>query len=249
MIPSVVCFDVDNTLTKSKEPLSTDVAIPLTALIRKTKVAIVGGGKFEQFKKQVVGYLPSDTEFANIYLLPTSGAALYEWSLGDWNTVYEERLAEEEALKIRDALQEGAEKTGLIDFSAPSYGDRIEFRGAQVSMSALGQQAPIAEKEAWDPDQSKREKLRAAIAALLPGYDVKRGGSNTIDVTKHGVNKAYGVRRLSEHLSIPISDMLYIGDQLFPGGNDEVVKETGIRTRAVANPSETIEVIKELIRE
>lgn len=248
MIPFVVFFDIDNTLTKSKEPLSTDVAIPLTALLRKTRVAITSGGKFEQFKRQIVAQLPTDASFEHLYLLPTSGAALYEWTLGDWNLVYEEKLSEDEALKIRDALQEGGRKTGLVDFSAPSYGERIEFRGAQVTLSVLGQEAPIDEKEAWDPDQSKREQLRAAIAELLPGYDVKRGGSTSIDVTKHGVNKAFGVRKLSEHLTLPISDMLYIGDQLFAGGNDEIVKETGIPTRAVANPSETVEVIKELIR-
>jgi HAD superfamily hydrolase (TIGR01484 family) len=249
MTPSVVFFDIDNTLTKSKEPLSTAVAIPLTALLRKTRVAITSGGKFEQFKRQIVAQLPTDASFEHLYLLPTSGAALYEWSLGDWNLVYEEKLSEDEALKIRDALQEGGRKTGLVDFSAPSYGERIEFRGAQVTLSVLGQEAPIDEKEAWDPDQSKREELRAAIAELLPGYDVKRGGSTSIDVTKHGVNKAFGVRKLSEHLTLPISDMLYIGDQLFPGGNDEIVKETGIPTRAVANPDETVDVIKELIKE
>lgn len=247
MMPQLVCFDIDNTLTLSKQPLSTEMAILLTALLRKTSVAFVGGGKFDQFKKQLVDYLPNDSEFSSLYLLPTSGAALYEYSLGEWIPVYEEKLTEEEALKVRDALMEAGEKTGLIDFKTPAHGERIEFRGSEVTLSALGQEAPIEEKVTWDPDQSKREKLRAAVAELLPGYDVKRGGSTSIDVTKHGINKAYGIKRLSDHLGIPPSDMLYVGDQLFPGGNDEVVKETNIKTQAVKDPGETELVIKAML--
>ncbi|HVX90409.1 MAG TPA: HAD-IIB family hydrolase [Candidatus Paceibacterota bacterium] len=247
MIPKLICFDIDNTLTVSKAPLEVDMAIALTALLRKAKVALVGGGKLEQFKKQLVDQLPSDAAFTNLYLLPTSGAALYEYALGEWSPVYIETLTEEDALTIRDALMEGAEKTGLVDFSTPSHGDRIEFRGSEVTLSVFGQEAPVEEKLAWDPDQTKREQLRNAIAPLLPQYDVKRGGSTSIDVTKHGVNKAFGIRRLSEHLNIPIADMLYIGDQLYPGGNDDVVKETGIKTQQVANPEETALVIKAML--
>lgn len=247
MMPKLVCFDIDNTLTLSKAPLGVEMAIALTALLRKTKVALVGGGKFEQFKRQLVDQLPSDSEFSNLYLLPTSGASLYEYALGEWSPVYIETLSEEDALAIRDALMEGAEKSGLVDFSAPSYGERIEFRGAEVTLSVLGQEAPVEEKIAWDPDQAKREALRNAISPLLPNYDVKRGGSTSIDVTKHGVNKAFGIRKISDHLNIPIADMLYIGDQLFPGGNDEVVKETGIKTQAVKDPSETVLVIEALL--
>jgi hypothetical protein len=41
--------------------------------------------------------------------------------------------------------------------------------------------------------------------------------------------------------------MLYIGDALFPGGNDEVVKETGIETRQTSGPEETARIIRELL--
>ncbi len=41
--------------------------------------------------------------------------------------------------------------------------------------------------------------------------------------------------------------MLYVGDALFPGGNDEVVKESGIRTQAVADPSATTRFIESLL--
>jgi hydroxymethylpyrimidine pyrophosphatase-like HAD family hydrolase len=163
--------------------------------------------------------------------------------------VYEELLSIEEAALIKAAIKEAIEETGLIDLSIDSHGERIEHRGSSVALSALGQTAPLAEKLLWDPERTKRPILREAIARRLVNYDVRTGGSTSFDVTKPGLNKAYGVRKLSEYLSIPISDMLYIGDALFPGGNDEVVKETGIETRQTSGPDETARIIEGLLAE
>jgi phosphomannomutase len=248
MMPRLVMFDIDNTLARSKQALAPRMAELLAELLSRTNVAVISGGKLEQFERQVVGRLPSSADRSRLYLLPTSGAALYQYETGAWTKVYEELLPEAEAARIEDALRESAQETGVIDFATPAYGERIERRGAQVTLSALGQEAPVEEKEAWDPGGEKREALRAAVAFRLPGYDVKRGGSTSIDVTKAGVNKAYGVRQLSAHLDLPISDMLYVGDALYPGGNDEVVKETGIAVEAVGDPTDTEAVIERLLQ-
>lgn len=248
-LPQLVMFDLDKTLARSKQPLTAEMATLVASLLVHTRVAVISGGALPQFLSQVVTQLPASTNLANLYLLPTSGAALYEWKEGAWSKVYEEHIEEVEAKRIEESIRASCAETGLIDLASSSYGERIEYRGAQVTLSALGQRAPVEEKEAWDPDGSKKEALRRAIAAKLPEYDVKVGGSTSIDVTKHGINKAYGVRKISEHLHIPIAKMLYIGDALFPGGNDEVVKGSGIATRQVADPAETIQVIGALLGE
>ncbi|HEX5774629.1 MAG TPA: HAD-IIB family hydrolase [Candidatus Paceibacterota bacterium] len=248
MMPRAVIFDIDNTLALSKEPLAPRMAELLEHLLERTKVAIISGGKLEQFTKQIVSLLPANADLSALFLLPTSGAALYVLDEGRWRPVYEEQLTDAEAARIEDALRKSAEETRTVDFALPAYGERIEYRGAQVTLSALGQEAPIEEKEAWDPTGAKRDRLRDAVAAKLPGFDVKRGGSTSIDVTKRGVNKAYGIRKLSAHLGIPVADMLYVGDALYPGGNDEVVEETGIATEAVAHPGQTETFIEHLLQ-
>lgn len=247
MMPALVFFDIDKTLSASKQPLSPEMANVLTELLSRTNVAIISGGSFGQFREQIINQLPEGARLAHLFILPTSGAALYAYMEGAWKPVYEEHLTDAQAQKVRAAIETAIHETGLIDLSAASYGDRIEFRGAQVTLSALGQQAPIAEKEAWDPDGFKKRTLRDAIAPMLPDFDVKMGGSTSIDVTLHGINKAYGVRKLSEYRSLLISDMLYIGDALYEGGNDEVVKQTGIRTQQVKDPEDTMHVIRELL--
>ncbi|MES2995040.1 MAG: HAD-IIB family hydrolase [Patescibacteria group bacterium] len=247
MIPSVVMFDIDKTLARSKSDIEPLMSEALARLLIATKVGIISGGKLEQFMKQVVGKLPPGTPLFNLYLLPTSGGALYEYRSA-WMPIYQELLEADEVERIQAAMEEVIDTCSVIDRSHPPYGDRIEVRGPQVTLSALGQQAPVKEKEAWDPVGTKREILRAALAKRLPEFDVKRGGSTSIDVTKRGVNKAFGVRKLSEHLSIPVGTMLYVGDALAPGGNDEVVKETGIPTRSVLDPDETLLVIEGLLK-
>ncbi|CAN5725866.1 HAD-IIB family hydrolase [soil metagenome] len=257
MIPRIVFFDLDNTLAESKQALTPAMAELLMKLLSHTQVAITSGGKFEQLITQVVSHVwhicqtcqvSEDAVLSNLHLLPTSGAALYDFKNGRWELQYEEKLSEDEVAKITRALEEGAASTELIDFAHLLHGDYIENRGSQISLSALGQEAPVAEKKEWDPTRSKRETIQKAVAPLLPYFDVKVGGLTTIDVTKHGINKAYGVRMLCEHLSIPISETLYIGDELVNGGNDEVVQETGIPTRAVKDPSETAIAIHDLLQ-
>ncbi|MBA3789320.1 HAD-IIB family hydrolase [Patescibacteria group bacterium] len=243
----VIMFDLDKTLASSKQAITPSMAALLSQLSLHTLFTVISGGKREQLEQQVVNQLSADAETRNVYLQPTSGAALFTFENGLWTAVYEESLTAAEATHIKEVLEQVCTETKLVDLSSPSHGERIEFRGASVAMSVLGQQAPIDEKEAWDSDNSKKKTLQTAAQELLPEYDVKTGGATTIDVTKKGINKAYGVRKLSEYLQVPIRSMLYIGDALYPGGNDEVVKATGITTHEVKNPDDTEMFIKGLL--
>ncbi len=247
-MPPLIIFDLDGTLAESKQPLTPLMAGLVAQLLEKTKVAVVSGGALPQFLKQVVAQLPHDAKLENLYLLPTSGAALYEWTNGGWDKIYEERFSETEAYQIDSAMRDAARETGLVDFSEPAWGERIEYRGGEVSFSVLGQQAPIAEKKAWDPDHAKRRMLQAVIAARLPDFAVGMGGATTIDVTKKGVDKAYGIHQLSTRLNIPESKMIYVGDELVAGGNDEAAFRTDVQTRAVKDPADTAKLIELLLK-
>ena len=76
---------------------------------------------------------------------------------------------------------------------------------------------------------------------------MRLGGTTSIDVTRPGVDKAYGIRKLRDELGIPIAEMLFIGDAIFPGGNDYPAKEAGTDTIEVRDPDETKRVIEAII--
>jgi 3-deoxy-D-manno-octulosonate 8-phosphate phosphatase KdsC-like HAD superfamily phosphatase len=76
---------------------------------------------------------------------------------------------------------------------------------------------------------------------------VRLGGATSIDITKPGIDKAYGIRKLRDILCIAIQDMIYIGDAVFPGGNDYPAKEAGALSIEVRDPAETRTVIEAII--
>jgi HAD superfamily hydrolase (TIGR01484 family) len=246
-MPPLIMFDLDQTLTESKQDLTPHMADLLARLLEKTRVAVISGGGLPQFLRQVVDKLPENARLENLFLLPTSGAALYAWKGVVWEKIYEELLTKEDVKRITLAIQDVARETRLIDFSTLAHGERIENRGSQVSVSALGQKAPIEEKKLWDPDKSKRKILQKKLEERLPDLAVGMGGATTIDVTKKGVDKAYGIEKIAEFLSIPISEMMYVGDQLEPGGNDAPAMRTSIRLHPVKDPGDTAFFIHSLL--
>ena len=106
-------------------------------------------------------------------------------------------------------------------------GAQIEDRGSQITFSALGQQAPIDAKEKWDPDFAKRKKVKRKLDKSLSEFSVQMGGATSIDITKPGIDKAYGIHKLHQTLNIKISEMIFVGDALFEGGNDHPAEKNG----------------------
>jgi HAD superfamily hydrolase (TIGR01484 family) len=254
----LIIFDLDGTLADSKAPLDNDMADLVIKLLERKKVAVISGGTFSQFEKQFLSNLPASTDLLkNLFLLPTTGTRLYAWrdsgieknsaelSAG-WHQDYSENISPEDRNNIIKSINETWEEAG---YRLPEqiFGERIEDRESQVTFSALGQEAPLDLKKAWDPDKSKRQRIVSILKDKIPHFDVSMGGSTSVDVTMRGVNKAYGVNKLSDFLKIPIDKMLFIGDEIIPSGNDYSVKEAGVDCINVSGKRETEEIIKELL--
>ena len=86
----------------------------------------------------------------------------------------------------------------------------------------------MEEKKKWDPDFTKRKKIKAILDTLIPEFSVRMGGATSIDVTKPGIDKAYGIGKLRDILGISLKEMIFIGDALFPGGNDYPAEQAGV---------------------
>ena len=91
----------------------------------------------------------------------------------------------------------------------------------------MGQEAP-KEKNKWDLDFAKRKKIKGILDAFIPEFSVRIGGSTSIDVTKPGIDKAYGIGKLLDLLHVSLKEMIYVGDALFPGGNDYAAEQAGV---------------------
>ena len=241
----LIVFDLDGTLAGSKSPLDSEMSGLLHDLLLIVKVAVISGGDWPQFEKQLLSNLPHDERLANLSLLPTCGTKFYRYDSAAWKKIYSEDLTAEERDKILSSLTKAIINA---DFKTDKLrGEQIEDRGSQITFSALGQKAPSEEKNKWDPDFSKRKKIKAILDTLIPEFSVRIGGSTSIDITKPGIDKAYGIRKLRDLLGISLKEMIYIGDALYVGGNDYPAKEAGVDCISVKDPNETKRVIPTII--
>lgn len=247
--PKLVAFDLDGTLAESKQRVSAEMGNLLAQLLEKTRIAIMSGASFSQFESQVLPAIPETKNLHKLYLFPTNAAQCYVFKGGNWTRAYDRSFNAFEKSRVRQALAEALAETGFAEPPTRVWGERIEDRGAQISFSGLGQHAPLEAKREWDPAGEKKGKIREAVAKRLPDFSVSASGMTTVDVTQKGINKAYGIRQLIELAQTGVAEMLYVGDALEEGGNDSVVKDTGIKTVEVFGPEETAQLIERLLKD
>lgn len=254
----LIVFDLDGTLADSKSPLDNEMSDLLIKLLEKKKVAVISGGMFSQFEKQFLSNLPIGTNLLkNLFLLPTTGTRLYAWKdsgieknsstlSAGWHEGYSQNISPEDRKNIIKNIEEVWTETGY-ELPEKIYGERIEDRESQITFSALGQAAPLELKKEWDKDKKKRQTIVGLLKDRIPHFDVSMGGLTSVDVTIKGVNKAYGIGKLKDFLNIPIENMLFIGDEVVPDGNDYSVKEAGVDSINVSGKEETKKIILDLI--
>ncbi len=244
----LIAFDLDDTLAVTKSPVSDSMSQLLGRLLDASPVCIISGGQLDQFTRQVVDRLPGRADLSRLHLMPTCGSRYLPHRDDEgWVDVYLDKLDPADRDAASAVLTEAVEALGLTPTT--TWGPQVEDRGGQVTLSVLGQAAPAAEKYRWDPTGSKKESLRAYAAERLPNLEVRSGGSTSIDITRHGIDKAYGMRRLMEETGLAQEDILFVGDRLDVGGNDRPVLDMGIECRAVEGPAETELIITELLGE
>jgi phosphomannomutase len=251
----LIAFDLDGTLAESKSPADSRMTELLGELLDKFHVCVISGGKFEQFQKQLLSSMQADAKrFEKFHLMPTCGTRYFKYDPenGDWRKIYAEDFTDAQKKKIIDALNKGFDDLGYREDKV--YGETIEDRGSQVTFSVLGQdivdvlgKEGLRLKHEWDSDNKKKLELRDYIAPLIPEFEVRVGGVTSIDVTKKGIDKAYGMKKLTEILGITQDDILFIGDRLQEGGNDYPVKAMGIDSLEISHWRDTALVVEAII--
>ncbi len=244
----VIMFDLDGTLTKSKSILDQEMASLLCRLLEEKIVAVMGGGNYPQFKNQFLKYLSCSAEqLKNLYILPVSGGSLYVYKASRWHLAYSNVLTSREKKEVLGAFKKAFHD---IVYISPQkiYGEVLEDRESQITFSALGQKAPLEQKKEWNESFDVRPKLQKVLKKYLPDFEVRLGGLTSIDITKKGIDKAYGVKQIAKLLSIPKKDIVYIGDALYKGGNDYAVKRAKVDTLQIKDEEETKKIILSLLK-
>lgn len=257
----LIVFDLDGTLAESKSAIDSEMSRLLCDLLGQKPVAVIGGGEYELFQEQLLAKLRCPKErLRNLYLFPTTSTRFYRYvpassgESGGWQKVYSHDLAPAERRKIIRTFEKVFREVGYTH-PQKTYGKVIEDRGTQVTWSVFGQdivrvlgEKGVQMKKEW---KKKYTPLKMKIARLmqkyLPNLEVRAAGYTSVDVTRRGIDKAYGIKQIRKHLGVPIKDMLFVGDALYPGGNDYEAVKTGIDWVSVKRPEEAKQLIRSII--
>ena len=233
----LVAFDLDGTLTQHKTPLSEEHKHVLDQLGKKYKLLMAGAGMCQRIFNQMNQY-PIDI-------------------LGNYGLQYAEYNPETKDIEIKKNAvlpcdRESVDKRvtqlrhryGYTEFA----GDNVEFHASGcVTIPLLGTKAKSEDKLAFDPDRSKRRAIYEEVKELFSDYIVFVGGSSSFDMAPAPYNKAYALAEYCKGHGIAHDEVVYVGDDYGPGGNDESVYLSDFNFITIDNYLDFPEVVKVLL--
>ena len=230
-------FDVDGTIVESTQELGEEFQKIFLTLNNKFSLVFISGTNKTELNRMVSSKLGSIDHF----IISNSGSICDKIESKKTFNLWKDSLEEKDKEKIKNSLNLVSKKYNLIPITSKE--DQILDRGSQITFSILGRNAPLEKKKNYDSDTSKRKSFIQFLKnnGLNEEYDLKIGGTTSIDLTLKGINKEYGLKKFMEINKILKDQIIFFGDQLEEGGNDFPVKKLGIRTIKVKNPKDCLE--------
>jgi len=239
----MIVFDLDGTLTESKLAIDREMVKLLEDLLAVKMVAITGGGSYTQFKKQLLNNLEPGQELGNLFLFPTNGAVFYRFKDGKWKREYQHLVRWKDRRQIKAAFKKTFKEIGYKN-PKKVYGPIIDDRGSQITFSALGQKAPIKERNEWNEKSDRRPEIIKVLNKYLPQFEVRSAGVTSIDVMGKGIDKYYAIEKMMKMFKLNQEEMVFVGDALEKGENDYAAIKSGVEIVKVSGPEETKKIIR-----
>ena len=209
----LIAFDLDGTLTQHKTTLDPTNRAILEKLSQKYKLLMVGAGSSMRIFKQLDGF--------PINVIGNYGLQLgvYNPETGDLDIVRDLRLPCDRP-SVAERITMLRERFGFTEYA----GENVEFHDSGVvTFPILGTKAKQEDKLAFDPDRAKRRTIHRIVIDTFPEYIVFVGGSSSFDMAPRPYDKYYALDEYCTELGLTHDEVVYVGDDYGPGGNDESV--------------------------
>ena len=209
----VIAMDLDGTLTQHKQPLTPENRSTLEALAQKYHLLMVGAGQVMRIFNQL-GQFPIDI------------IGNYGLQYGTYNAVTNQMDIQRDLIlpcdreSVDRRVTMVRQKYGMTDIR----GENVEFHPSGcVTFPCLGTKAEQADKLPYDPDRSKRRAIYREVCELFSDYSVFVGGASSFDMAPTPYNKYYALDAYCKENGLSHENVVFIGDDYGPGGNDESV--------------------------
>lgn len=199
-------FDVDGTLTPSRQKIDAKFAEFFLDFCNSNKVYLITGSDRKKTEEQLT---PSILNAAQM-VFNCAGNEVWRGNEIIHKNFWTPPNSLVEYLNV------------VLENSKFRYrtGNHIEFRTGMVNFSVIGRNCDLLERREyvlWDREYNEREAIAANIKYLFPKVDAHIGGETGIDIFQKG----HGKSQCIPFIKNSNEDFLYyFGDQIFPGGND-----------------------------
>ena len=211
-------FDVDGTLTPSRQQIDSDFEKYMLDFSDKEEVYLVTGSNREKTIEQIGNDLFQKAK--RVY--NCSGSDVYEGDINVYRDEWEIPSDVEEFLLDELHHSKFPVRTGT----------HIERRPGGINFSILGRGQGVVLEERdeyvkWDRNHDERKNIARKIKKRFPNLEVQVGGQTGLDISPLGRNKGQIVRDFGK------DDFLYFyGDMMAEGQNDFPLADI-IRTKEI----------------
>lgn len=239
---TLVLFDVDGTLTKSRLTIEQPMIDTLEKLgkIENLDLGIVGGSNLKKQKEQL---LEKNFHYFK-YLFSENGLVGFKNGELINKTSIVDALGED---NIKRVINTSLRYMSTIDIPV-KRGTFIEFRSGMINLCPIGRSCTQEERmEFYDYDNTHHirknmvKHLNNELADLNMQFSI--GGQISIDAFPKGWDKTYCLQFVENDYD----KIYFFGDKIHPGGNDY---EIGVDPRThefkVTNPNDTIKFLSKV---
>ncbi|MBT4650986.1 HAD-IIB family hydrolase [Candidatus Woesearchaeota archaeon] len=236
----IIIADVDETICETCQQITPEMAKQISSMITKGYTWAFISGTEPHYLKEMISAKLTEPHF----LLPTTGTICLDAKNNLFKEEYSYYLTPREKKEAIDAFEELVTKYHIKTLTTKE--DQIQNRGTQITLSAIGRNAPTNFKKIYDPDATKRKEWIKFLKTILDEnkYEITYAGTTSIDVTRKGLDKAWGIKKFAQHYNIPLNQILFFGDKTHPGGNDYPATKI-VDFITVKNPEDTLNKLKE----
>ncbi|KAI0372737.1 eukaryotic phosphomannomutase [Pilatotrama ljubarskyi] len=243
----LMLFDVDETLTPARSPVSPEILAVLRALRKKVAIGVVGGSDYVKINEQfTVPGLSAGVLSEFDYAFGENGLIAYKLGQPLPSQSFIKFLGEERWKKLANFILHY-----IADLDIPiKRGTFIEFRNGMVNVSPLGRNATMQERHEFAA-YDKQHQVRQAFVDVLRekfadyGLTFSIGGQISFDVFPHGWDKRFCLQHVADE---NFEEIHFYGDKTQPGGNDhEIFSDPRTIGHTVKNPADTLQQLTELL--
>ncbi|KAM5530221.1 hypothetical protein V8D89_016109 [Ganoderma adspersum] len=237
----LVLFDVDDTLTAPRQPITAEMTALLRALRKKVVIGVVSGSDFVKISEQLS---PAGSRVIDEFDYTFGENGLTAYKLG-------QQLPSQAFIKF---IGEDRYKTlanfilhYIADLDIPiKRGTFIEFRNGMINVSLQRENQERKDFEAYD----NQHRIRATFVEVLRekfsdyGLTFSIGGKISFDVFPNGWDKTFCLQHVMDE---QFEEIHFFGDSTHKGGNDhEIYADPRTIGHSVKNPADTMQRLKEL---